>query len=366
MSSLPERLGVSPGQLWLAVAGGLTVVLAAGSLLFPETVYDGFLWHYFWGPVQADAHNAVCAVRPGSTVEYLYSASECAAAAEPVAEPGYTLVSEAGYVVALLITITGTVLMLDNFGVGEEPRFFWAMVPFMLLGSGLRVIEDAHNQMPDGGGLSYPLNTLFISPVIYFTVFVIAVACILAAIWLNRQGHTDTYHRPLTVMGTVVFLLSLGYLSVLAVLPDNPVVFYPQVLAVVVAGSVASTALTWYAIQWAAPHIHAGTRDIGVMVLFAHAVDGVANVVGLDYMELLGAGNNLYPKHPVNKWVVETSGFAFPFLVIKMVAAAFVLWIFEPELYEESPRYTTLLLVAVTSVGLGPGTRDLFRAMFGV
>lgn len=91
-----------------------------------------------------------------------------------------------------------------------------------------------------------------------------------------------------------------------------------------------------------------------------------ANVVGLDYMVALGAGGNLYPKHPVNKYIVETAGAAWPFLVVKMVAATFVLWIFEPELYEESPRYTILLLIAVTAVGLGPGGRDLFRAMFGV
>jgi uncharacterized membrane protein len=366
MSSLQERLGVAPERLWLAAFGSLVLLLGGGSLLFPETVYDGFLWHYFWGPVQADAHNAVCAVRPGSTVEYLYTASECAAAAEPVAEPGYTLVSEAGYVVALLIGISGTVLLLENLDVGEEARFFWAMVPFMLLGSALRVVEDAHNAMSDGGGLTYPLNTLFISPVIYVTVFVVAVAAILVSIWLTQQGYTDRYERPLAAIGTGVFALSLGYLVVLAVLPDNPVVFYPQVLAIVVLLAVASTALTWYVLERFVPYVNEGTRGVGVMVLFAHAVDGAANVIGLDYMVVLNAGNNLYPKHPVNKWIVDTAGAAWPFLVVKMVAAAFVLWIFEPELYDESPRYTTLLLVAVASVGLGPGTRDLFRSMFGV
>jgi uncharacterized membrane protein len=366
MSPLQERLGVSAERLWLATFGALVVLLGGGSLLFPETVYDSFLWHYFWGPVQADAHNAVCAVRPGSTVEYLYTASECAARAEPVAEPGYTLVSEAGYVVALLLTIWGTVLLLDNLGVGEEPRFFWSMVPFMLLGSGLRVVEDAHNAMEGGGGLTYPVNTLFISPVIYVTVFVVAVAAILVSIWLERDGYVESYYKPLTAIGAIVFLSSLGYLAALAVLPGNPVVFYPQVLVVVLLLAAASTAVTWYAIEQVVPYVHEGTGGVGGMVLFAHAVDGAANVIGLDYMVVLGAGNNLYPKHPVNKWIVDTAGAAWPFLVVKMVAAAFVLWIFEPELYEESPRYTTLLLVAVTSVGLGPGTRDLFRAMFGV
>jgi uncharacterized membrane protein len=43
-----------------------------------------------------------------------------------------------------------------------------------------------------------------------------------------------------------------------------------------------------------------------------------------------------------------------------------VLWVFEDEIFEESPRYTMLLLVAVLAVGLGPGTRDMLRATFGV
>ncbi|MEF8802311.1 MAG: DUF63 family protein [Halolamina sp.] len=366
MSTLQERIDASPGRFWLATVGSLFVALVGGSLLFPETVYDGFIWHYFWGPVQADAHNAVCAIRPGSEVQYLYDSAACSAAAEPIAEPGYTLVSEVGYVVTLLLTITGTVLMLERLDVGKETSFFWAMVPFMLLGSGLRVIEDAHNSMPDGGGLTYPLNTLFISPIIYITVFVVALACLLLSIWLARQGSVERYDRPLAAMGTVVFLLSLGYLSVLAVTSGNPVTFYPQVLVAVLALAGASTAVTWYAIERFVPYVHEGTRDVGVMVLLAHAVDGAANVVALDYMMVLGAGGNLYPKHPVNEFIVDTAGAAWPFLVVKMVAAAFVLWIFEPELYEESPRYTTLLLIAVTAVGLGPGTRDLFRAMFGV
>jgi len=366
MSTLQERIDADPEGLWLATVGSLIVVLVGGSLLFPETVYDGFIWHYFWGPVQADAHNAACAIRPGSTVEYLYSGADCRAAAEPVAEPGYTLVSEAGYVVALLLTISGTVLLLERLGIGQEKQFFWSMVPFMLLGSGLRVVEDAHNAMAGGGGLTYPLNALFISPVIYVTVFVVAVACILLSIWLEREGYTQSYYRPLTAMGAVVFLLSLGYLAALAVLPENPVTFYPQVLIVVLLLAGAATAVTWYAIERFAPYVHDGTHEVGAMVLLAHAVDGAANVVGLDYMVALGAGQNLYPKHPVNKFIVDTAGAAWPFLVVKMVAAAFVLWIFEPELYEESPRYTTLLLIAVTAVGLGPGTRDLLRAMFGV
>jgi uncharacterized membrane protein len=40
--------------------------------------------------------------------------------------------------------------------------------------------------------------------------------------------------------------------------------------------------------------------------------------------------------------------------------------VFDEEIMEESPRFSVLLLVAILAVGLGPGTRDMLRATFGV
>jgi uncharacterized membrane protein len=64
--------------------------------------------------------------------------------------------------------------------------------------------------------------------------------------------------------------------------------------------------------------------------------------------------------------VLAVTGDAWPFLLVKLVAATFVIWVFEESVFEESPRYTMLLLVAVLAVGLGPGTRDMLRATLGV
>jgi uncharacterized membrane protein len=367
MSTLAARFDTDPERLWGGGVLALLAVLVGGSLLLPELVYDGFIWHYFWGPVQADAHNAQCAIRASGATEYLFSSSACQSAAEPVAYPGYTLVSEVGYVVVLLIALTGVVFLMERLDVGTQKRFYWALIPFMFFGGALRVVEDAHNAMEGGGVLtSYPVNTLFISPIIYFTVFFITVACLVVAAYLARRGYTDDLHRPLFAFGLGILVLTVGYLFALAATPNNPVVFYPQVLVVILLLSVVSTGLTWYAIEAAVPSFNRGTEKVGLFVLFAHAVDGAANVVGLDYMTALGAGPNLVPKHPVNKFVVDTAGAAWPFLVVKLVAATFVVWIFEPELFDESPRYTMLLLVAVTAVGLGPGTRDMLRATLGI
>ena len=379
MSTVTDRVGVDPERLWAGGVGVGLLGLVLGALAFPEAVYDGFVWHYFWGPVQADANSAVCAIRPGSTVEYIYDAGACANAAEPVAYPGYTLVSEIGYMITLLVALAGVVFLLRRLDLGTDREFFYALLPFVFLGGALRVVEDANDAVPAGEALiSYPLNTLLISPIIYFTVFGLTLGTVVAAVAAERAGVIERYARPLLGAGIALLAVTLGYLTSLRLSGAEGVEFYPQVLVVVLVGATAAALANWALVERVAPQVNAGTGLIGLVILWGHAVDGVANVVGLDWMTALGAGPNLVPKHPVNQFVVDVTaatlpasvlavtGDTWPFLLVKLVAATFVLWVFEEEIFEESPRYTMLLLVAVLAVGLGPGTRDMLRATFGV
>jgi uncharacterized membrane protein len=379
MSTVTDRVGVDPERLWAGGVGVGLLGLVLGAIAFPEAVYDGFVWHYFWGPVQADANSAVCAIRPGSTVEYIYDAGACANAAEPVAYPGYTLVSEIGYMITLLVALAGVVFLLRRLDLGTDREFFYALLPFVFLGGALRVVEDANDAVPAGEALiTYPLNTLLISPIIYFTVFGLTLGTVVAAVAAERAGVIERYARPLLGAGIAFLAVTLGYLASLRLSGAEGVEFYPQVLVVVLVGATAAALANWALVERIAPQVNAGTGLIGLVILWGHAVDGVANVVGLDWMTALGAGPNLVPKHPVNQFVVDVTaatlpasvlavtGDTWPFLLVKLVAATFVLWVFEEEIFEESPRYTMLLLVAVLAVGLGPGTRDMLRATFGV
>ncbi|WP_253737317.1 DUF63 family protein [Halohasta salina] len=383
MATVSDRLDSSPERLWIGATGTLVALLVLGSLLFRDLFYGRFLWQYFWGPVVADGNGAQCAIRSGGTVEFAGSAAACSraeAAGEIVAYPGYTLVSEVGYIVALLFALFGVILLLRRLDLATDRRFFYALFPFMLFGGALRTIEDAGVAAVRAGAeplVAFPWSALIISPFIYVTVFVLTLAAVLVSVRLESAGLVDAYPYPLAAIGTALVAGSVGYLAFLGV-TTTYVTIYPQVAAVVLVGATLSTVAVWYAIDIGRPALHAGTGFIGFVVIWAHAVDGVANVVGLDWMPALGAGANLVPKHPVNAAVVditglvlpasvlEVTGDAWPFLLVKLAAAAVLVWVFNEELFEESPRYTYLLLVAVVAVGLGPGTRDMLRATFGV
>ncbi|SEO24941.1 Uncharacterized membrane protein [Halorientalis persicus] len=373
---------IDAGRAWTLTALAGVAALVLGSLVFYDTVYRGFVWHYFWGPVYADAHNAVAAVHRGGSVELLYSPAarqSAVAAGQVVAEPGYTLVSEVGYMVVLLFGLIGVLQLLRRLDVGRDRDLFFALIPFMLFGGALRVVEDANDAVPEGvsQAIAYPWNTLIISPIIYFTVFFVTLGSLLVTVWLRREGYVETYARPMAAVGSAAFVLTFGYLVSLAFSADY-VEFYPQVLLSVVAIATLLAAAIYLGVERLKPEINAGTGLIGLVVLWGHAIDGVANVVAADWLGALGVDAVYNPKHPANAFIISTAetilptslltalGSSWPFLLVKLVVALAVVWIFDREIFEESPRYALLLLTAIVAVGLGPGTRDMIRATFGI
>ncbi|MFC3476882.1 DUF63 family protein [Halobacterium litoreum] len=369
-------------RAWTAVVLAAVGALVVGSLVLRDTVYGGFVWHYFWGPVYADAQGAHCAVWNGGNVQLLYESATCRAASEPVAYPGYTLVSEVGYAVTLLVSLVGVSFLLDHLEIGESMQFLYSLFPFVLLGGALRVVEDANNAAEVAAGaepfIGYPLNSLIISPVIYFVMFAITLAAVVVAIYLARRTDVvEDGYRLLAGIGTVLLAATVGFLGYLAVTTDY-VEFHPIFTVLTLGLATVVTVLVWLPVRRYLPSIAAGTPLAGALVLWGHAVDGVANVVGLDWAKELGLRADLVPKHPLNAAVVDITqdvlpasviqltGDAWPFLVVKVVAVIFVLSLFDEELREEAPRYTTLMLLAVLAVGLGPGSRDMLRATFAI
>jgi uncharacterized membrane protein len=388
MAQEPTRLGLPRREAaWLATAAAAVVVLGGGAIALPRLVWDRFLWQYFWGPVFADANNAACAVRvPGGAPELLGSDAACASAAAGriVAYPGYTVISEIGYAVTLIFMLLGVLFLLQHLEVGHERGFFFALTPFVFLGGALRVVEDANDAAaptPLGQVIDWPLNALIISPVIYFTMFVFTLAALVVAVKLADRGVIDRYEPALLWAGIVATALTIAYLAVavtdLAAVTTSAG-FYPQVTVLTLLFSGVLAYGLYRAFDRWAPGLNAGTRRIGLVVLFGHALDGVANVLASDWAGLLGLPFAYSPKHPINRFIiditqavapaglVEAIGSAWPFLLVKLVAASIVLALFDRSVFDESPRYAVLLLVAILAVGLGPGTRDMIRATFGI
>ena len=383
-----DRVGLSPEQAWSAalVTGILTVVAAA--LAFTERVYHGFLWQFFWGPVRADAEGKSCYVHladEGRTVPGEQAAG-CSDAAYQntvfIAEPGYTVVSTASYILVLVFMLAGIYLLLQRMELRPYKQFFYALVPFMLFGGALRTVEDAFvaaNRAGQTPALEFPASAAFISPFIYFTVFVIALGAFLFAKLLASRDLTDGYTRPLAAIGTLWLVGTVGYLFSLSVTTEY-VAFHPGVLVAVVGLATASAAAVYAAAREWRPAVHAGTGLVGLVVLWGHAIDGYANVLANDWTQVWNLGISYSPKHPFNELVIDVTnslqggdalagvyvGDAWPFALVKLAVPLAIVALFDREFLEESPRFGIMLLGAIVAVGLGPGTRDMLRFAFGI
>jgi uncharacterized membrane protein len=366
-------------RAWTAAVVGIVTALVGGSLLFPDLVYGSFIWQYFWGPVYADAYSAGCAAWNSGSPQLYAEAAACETVDGPTAYPGYTLVSEVGYAFTLIFSLTGVVFLLRRLELGSNVSFIYPLIPFMLFGGGLRVVEDAMDAVPEGvePAIQYPANSLIISPLIYFTVFFITLAAVLVSVWLDRSGTTETFEWPLAGIGTAILAGTIGYLGWLAA-TETYVEFHPVFTVLTMGFAVLIAVGLWVPIRRRFPWMASGTPVLGGVILWAHSVDGVSNVLAIDWGQELGLANDLVPKHPVNRGIIAISesvlpesltaviGTAWPFLIVKVVAALVVIALFDETMYEEGPRFTTLLLIAIIAVGLGPGTRDMLRATFGI
>ena len=375
---LPD--GIDPARAWLAAFLGGLVVVATAAVAFPRRVYDGFLWRYFWGPVDADAHGATCAVRAGGATERLYSQTACSAADGVSAVPGYTTVSTASYAIVLVFMLVGVLLLLRRLNVRLTPQFYVALLPYMLLGGALRVVEDtnvAFLRADAGMLLPYPPVALIISPYIYFVMFAFTLAALVFVFLLSRRGVLDEYEPSLAAIGAVSLSATIGWLLYISATSEI-VDFVPAVTIITLCGATLIAAVFWWASNRYAPVINEGTGYIGALIVWGHSVDGIANVLSLDWTDALGVGVTYSSKHVVNEatvriteslqpaWLSEAIGTAWPFLLIKVAAAIFVVWVFNDEIFDDSPRYAYLLLIAILAVGLGPGTRDMIRATLAI
>ncbi len=310
---------------WILLTPYLIVIL--GVLLAPRIFYDRFIWKYFYGPILADSQAL-------NTI--VYNGIE--------AHPGYTLVSEISYAYTLLTILIFLIHLLRIFDIGKKPQFFHSLTPFILFGGAIRVIEDAEL-------LELPLSLFFISPIIYFTIFIYTTISLFICLYLEKKDYIENYTKLLSIIGIISFA------TILIILLSNGFTLWIP-LAIVGLATLA-WAITWYLPVMFIPKIKEATGKMGMILLWGHQVDAASTVIGLEY---LGYGE----KHPIVRYIIETSGTTYSFMLAKAIIVLLILYSFDKKFLENSTRLAYLLLIGILAIGLGPGTRDLIRATIGV
>ncbi|HET8689113.1 MAG TPA: DUF63 family protein [Methanosarcina sp.] len=263
-------------------------------------------------------------------------------------DEGYNTVNTFTWAVVLGICIFGVFKLLEKLEVKVTPRFIASVLPFVLAGSSLRVLEDS-----PAGIFHPPFSYLLITPNIYFLVFAITVGCLWISIRLQKVGLIKDFHLAFAGFGLGWFFVNLAILLHF----ENIVVPYVPVF---VLGAGIGLTFTFYliALRFKSSIF---TDPLNLSILMAHMMDASSTYVGIDKLDY-------FEKHVVPSYLIDLTGTALVMYPLKLIIFIGVLYVLDTQFEddERSLNLKVLIKMVILILGLSPATRNTIRMMLGI
>ncbi|RXA19401.1 DUF63 family protein [Methanosarcina sp. MSH10X1] len=263
-------------------------------------------------------------------------------------DEGYNIVNTFTWAVVLGICIFGIYRLLEKLDVKITPRFIASIIPFVLAGSSLRVIEDS-----PAGIFHPPFSYLLITPNIYFLVFAITVGCLWISIRLQKAGMIKDFHPAFAGFGLAWFFVNLAALLYF----ENVVASYVPLF---VLGAGIGLTFIFYLIAY---HFKSSifTDPLNLSILMVHMMDASSTYVGVDNL-------GYFEKHVVPAYLIDLTGTALVMYPLKLIIFIGVLYVLDTQFEddERSLNLKVLIKLVILILGLSPATRNTVRMMLGI
>ncbi|MDQ1282547.1 MAG: hypothetical protein QG666_336, partial [Euryarchaeota archaeon] len=151
-------------------------------------------------------YNAILVI--GSTNEISWSASELLGFVHRyyinpiIHDTSYNPVDTVTWAIILGLAVLGLIKLLGRLKIPIDESLVLYTLPYILVGSSLRVIEDADL-------VAAPWRHLLVSPPVFFLVFFGTVACLLLTRWIWGEK----YHAKYAAIGFIWTAFNLAQLS---------------------------------------------------------------------------------------------------------------------------------------------------------
>ena len=323
------------------------LIIILGSFLFPSLFYDQFIWKYFWGPIVSDA------------LDQPVSYNGIAAAQK------FTLVSEIIYGILVIGVLYWLLTLFKKWNISIDRSFFVALLPFIMYGTIVRVLEDA-------SFFTEPFVFWFVTPLIYFqSLFFFLIILFIGRIISKHTRFSSLSQMQFVFIGGLILLIPFLYHMILWILGDQwgyttgvrfdvfflvSVFLFCIILAVYGIGRIFKDNPSL--------SIYAGV--VNLSIILGHMLDGITSWISIydpfnmrlpDYVE----------KHPASDFLMQIWPPLFP--IVKFLLIIVVIYLFDV-LYktelEDYPRLVPLLKIGIFILGFAPGLRDLLRVTMGV
>jgi uncharacterized membrane protein len=386
----------------LAVWGPAAVIalVAALCVAFPSVLWDGFIFHYYWGPIVADAGGDAGGLTPDynwiDTLSY-------------------------GLILAWASFLIHRRFFRSDLRTGSA--FFLSMVPIVIFGPAARVLEDMEL-------FNEPLQYVFISPVIYIFLGITTLLAIETASRIERMrkkagdvsasalillpglllsfvllAFPDQFnaHIPFyavlgisalsAILYRVIFrkrtyesLVGWTWLTVLLfagiayaawfidrsfrdhyidVTGNDPVTAHAGGGAVILVAVLISTVLiagSLLILSRNKPGLRPLLIPVNVLIVSGHMLDASATWVGVDFY-------GYSEKHRLPSLLIENTGTAFVMYPLKLAFLLPAIYYIDSALGEDRGKdrhLLALIKLAILVLGFGPGIRDILRLSLGV
>lgn len=262
----------------------------------------------------------------------------------------YNVVDTLTYAVILLVSVYLVQKWLVARGTPVDRDFVLSTIPFVIFGGLLRVVEDT-------GLITSDLRFLMITPLIFFSVFFVAVIALLAGTYFQERGWIHNYRSIYAGAGIFCALLCSAILVAYGLTQGR---ISPSVLVLIPAlagaSSIAFWALLRYGFGWTFV-----SDTLYRLLIFGHMLDASATGYGIDLHEI-----PYREVHVVGSTLISITGSGFSMYLLKigvLIPAVYLLERYRTE--EEGGLYHIVILVMIL-LGLAPGIRDMVRMILYV
>ena len=253
-------------------------------------------------------------------------------------DTSYNPVDTITWAIILGLVVLGLIKLLRRLKIPIDEKLVLYTLPYILVGSSLRVIEDADL-------VAAPWRYLLVSPPVFFVVFFGTAACLL----LTRRIWGEDYHAKYAAMGFIWAAFNLTLLSSVGL--SNSWV----IAAVFLLGSGLSGVFLLLRDRLAALSF---LKDrFNMMIIYAHMLDASSTYIGVD---LFG----YYEKHVVPTFLINLVGTAAIMFPLKLAVLLPALWMIDRSLGD--PSFKNLTKLTLITLGLAPAVRNTLRLALGV
>ncbi len=263
----------------------------------------------------------------------------------------YNVVDTTTYALVLILAIYIIYRWLSRSEIIRIDReFILCTLPFVVMGGLLRVVQDT-------GMIESDWQYLLITPLIYFVMFAYTAGALVISVTLQEHGALKDYHRGYLAAGiagaaaTGVVLLWFG--------AENGIIAL-DVLAIILAMAVATTAAVYGAMRYLLKWEYVAD-PLYLFLLFGQLLDASATSYGIDLHPL-----HYVEVHVVGSHLIEWTGTAFSMFGLKLLVLFPGIYILERFRHEGPGALWHLILLAMITVGLAPGIRDMMRMVLYV